>query len=331
MRPSATERMRILVTGASGPYGAHFAKLCLERGHDVFSFRHTERPHDSASLIGIGDRITWARCDVRDSKEVALRIAEWDVQCIAHFAAKPLVRTGPLAAEQVFSVNCGGTAALLEAASRAAKRANFLHVSTDKVYGDAGDRPYTERMPLLGCGVYEASKVAAEAVCRAYRTSGAVPNLVVARSCNIIAIADLNWRLVSNTVRQFLCGAPAKVYTRNQFVREFIHVADAVEALYTLMLRADEYAGQAFNVGSGEQLTQEQVIEHIHSRHFPLGYVARTEPPDIGAVEIPYQRLDSTKIHETLGWYPSRSFANAVQDVVDWWRTNSDLAPWSLL
>lgn len=332
MRPSASERMRVLVTGASGPYGAHFARLCLERGHDVFSLRHTDRPRDSASLIGVGDKITWARVDVRDSKEVALRLAEWDVQHVAHFAAKPLVRTGPLAAEQVFSVNAGGTTALLEAVRQVGRRVNFLHVSTDKVYGDAGDRPYTEEMPLLGCGVYEASKVAAEVACRAYQASGAVPNLVVARSCNIIAPADLNWRLVSNTIRQFLCGMPAKVYTSNQFVREFIHVEDACEALLLLMLRADEHGGQAFNVGSGMQLTQEEMIEYIRSTHFPEGRVDRVPAPDIGAVEIPYQRLDTAKIKRVLGWRASEwSVKTAVDEVVSWWRAHAELAPWSLL
>lgn len=333
MRPSSTERMRILCTGASGPYGAHFAKLALSKGHDVFSFRHTERPRDSASLLGIADQITWARVDIRDAREVGLRLAEWDIQAIAHFAAKPLVRTAPLAPEQVFSVNAGGTVALLEAAKAMAPRRkiNFLHVSTDKVYGDAGDRPYTEDTPLLGAGVYEASKVAAEVACRAYQASGAVPNLVVSRSCNVVAVADLNWRLISNTTRQFLCGVPAKVYTQGQFVREYMHVEDAVEAQFLLMMRADEYAGQAFNIGSGHQMTQEEAIAHIRDRHFTDGHVIRVDPPNIGAIEIAYQRLDTTKIQRALGWTPQRTLDSAIADVVAWWKEHRELASWSLL
>jgi nucleoside-diphosphate-sugar epimerase len=325
--------MRILCTGASGPYGAHFAKLCLERGHDLFSIRHLDRPRNSATLLGIADQITWASGDIRDSGFLSLLMAEWDIQAVVHFAAKPLVRVGTLVAEPMFDVNVGGTVSLLEAVSKiAAKRkVHFLMISTDKVYGNAGDVPYTEDMPLNGASIYEASKVAAEAACRAYQAHGLVPHLVVSRSCNVIAVADLNWRLIPNTVRQFLCDVPAKVYTKGQYVREYMHVEDACDAQYLLMMRADEYAGQAFNIGSGRQWTQEQAINYIRAVHFPEGKITRIDPPGHHLVEIAYQRLDTTKIRQALGWTPSRTVEQGVEDVVTWWKARRELAPWSLL
>ncbi len=333
MRPSRTERMRILVTGATGPYGAHFAKLCLERGHDVFSIRHLQKPNDSASLLGIADKVTWATGDIRDSGFLALLLADFDIQAVAHFAAKPLVRVGTLIAEPIFSVNAMGTVALLDAVKQVAakRRVHFLYCGTDKEYGNAGDVPYTEDMPLLGSSIYEASKIAGDVACRAYQSHGLVPHLVVSRSCNVVAPADLNWRLIPNTVRQFLCGVPAKVYTKGQYVREYMHVEDAVEAQYLLLMRADEYAGQAFNIGSGHQWTQEQAIEHIHREYFPDGIVSRVDPPDHHFVEISYQRLDTTKIRRALGWAPERTVEQAVADVVGWWREHRSLASWSLL
>ncbi len=325
--------MRILVTGATGPYGAHFARYCITKGHEVFSIRSRERPRDSASLLGISDKITWTKGDIRDSRFLALVIAENDIQAVAHFAAKPLVRVGALIAEPIFDVNTAGTVALLEAVKQvtAKRKVLFLYVSTDKAYGNAGDVPYTEDTPLLGSSVYEASKVAAEVACRAYQSHGLVPHLVVSRSCNVVSLVDLNWRLIPNTVRQFLSDVPAKIYSKGQYVREYMHVEDAVEAQYLLMLRADEYAGQSFNIGSGEQRTQEDVIEHIHKVHFPNGQVMRIDPPDHHFVEISYQRLDTTKIRKALGWTPSRTFESAVADVVGWWREHQTLAPWSLL
>lgn len=325
--------MRILVTGATGPYGAHFARLCLEKGHEVFSIRNRERPRDSASLLGIADKITWTKGDIRDSHFLSLVLAENDIQAIAHFAAKPLVRVGTLVAEPIFDVNTMGTVAILDATKQVAakRKVHFLYVSTDKVYGNAGDVPYTEETPLLGSSIYEASKVAGEIACRAYHAHGLVPHLVVSRSCNVISLVDLNWRLVPNTVRQLLCDVPAKIYTRGQYVREYMHVDDACEAQYLLLMRADEYAGQAFNIGSGEQRTQEQIIEHIHKVHFPGGRVMRIEPPDHHFVEISFQRLDTTKIRKALGWAPKHTVEEAIAEVVGWWREHQALAPWSLL
>lgn len=325
--------MRILVTGASGAYGSCFARLCLEKGHEVFSIRHLQRPQDSASLLGITDKITWATGDIRDSSFLGHCLASWEIQAVAHFAALPLVRLGMLVAEPIFSVNVMGTVALLDAVKQVGMGRDtlFLATSTDKVYGDAGQEPYTEDTPLRGAAVYEASKVAAEAACRAYQTHGFVPNLVISRSCNVVAPADLNWRLISNTVRQFVCGVPAKVYTSHQPVREFIHVEDSVEAQYLLMLRAAEFSGQAFNIGSGHQWTQSEAIEHIHRTHFPDGLVERVAPPPHHRVEIAYQRLDCTKIERALGWRPQRTVEQAVADVVNFWRARPDLARWSML
>lgn len=334
MRPSTSEKLRVLVTGSSGPYGAHFAKLCLDKGHDVFSIRHLQRPHDSASLLGITDKITWATGDIRDSKFLAHVAASWDIQAVAHFAALPLVRTGTVVAEPIFDINTMGTVALLDAVKQlvaGGKKVLFLQISTDKVYGDAGDQPYTENTPLLGSSVYEASKVAAEAACRAYQSQKLVPDLVVSRSCNIVASGDLNWRLISNTARQFLCHVPAKIYTNGQFVREFIHVEDAIEAQYLLMLRADEYRGQAFNIGSGHQWTQEECVIHMRDTHYPDGHIVRVDPPDHHRVEIFYQRLDCAKIEKALGWKPKRTVPEAVADVVQFWREHTDIAPWSML
>ena len=333
MRPSQSEKMRILVTGATGPYGAHFSKFCLERGNDVFSIQHDTHPHDSASLLGIKDRITWSTGDIRDSNFLALLLAQWDIQAVAHFAAKPLVRTSTVVVEPIFSVNAMGTVALLDAVKQVAakRKVHFLMASTDKTYGHAGDVPYTENTPLMGSSAYEASKIAAEVACRAYHAHGLVPHLVISRSCNVVATADLNWRLVPNSVRALLCGVPAKVYTSGQYVREYMHISDAVEAQYLLLLRADEYHGQAFNIGSGFTATQEQVIEHIHREHFPEGRIERITPPDHHFVEIAYQKLNCDKLKKALGWAPKHTFAEAVTDVVNFWKAHRELAPWSLL
>ena len=283
-------------------------------------------------MLGITDKITWSKGDVQDSDFLSLVLADHDIQAVAHFAAKPLVRTGTLVAQPIFKTNALGTVALLDAVKQvAAKRpVHFLMISTDKVYGDAGDQPYTESMPLMGSSIYETSKISAEMACRAYYTHGLVPDLVISRSCNVIGI-DFTWRLVGNTIRQLLCHVPAKVYTKSQYVREYLDCQSAVEAQYELLLRADEHRGQAFNIGSGEVYTQEEMIEKIRQEHFPEGHVVRVDPPSQHMIEIAYQRLDCSKIQKTLGWKPKRDVGQAIAEVVAWWREHQALAPWSLL
>ena len=332
MRPSKSERMRILVTGASGLYGGYFSKYAMSKGHEVFSVRHSDRPITTATALGIDDKITWARGDICDVNFLSLLLAEHDIQAVAHFAAKPIVRTGTIVAKPIYDINIGGTVALLDAVKQVAARRKilFLMVSTDKAYGDAGDRPYTENMPLNGTSIYETSKIGAEVACRGYFTHGFVPDLVISRSCNVVGV-DFHWRLVGNTVRQLLSGEPAKKYTDNQYVREYLDAESAVEAQYQLLMRADEYRGQSFNIGSGEVFTQEEMIDLIIADHFPGGPVIRIPSPPAHMIEIAYQRMDCTRIQGALGWKPRRSVRAAIADVVAWWREHRALAPWSQL
>ena len=331
MRPSKHERMRILVTGCGGPYAAHFARLCIEHVYDVFSIRRTDKPADAPTLLGIADRITWAYGDVRDADFLLHCLAAWNIQAVAHFAALPIVSTAPAMLQAVWSVNCAGTVALLDAIRQYRPETLMLYVSTDKALGHQGDRPYTEDMAPKPEAAYDASKYAAEIACRSYQTMGYVPNIVVTRSCNIIASADMNWRLVPNSIRQCMTGVPMKVYTKGQWSREFIAVEDAVEAQLTCLLRADETPGEIFHIGSGVQMTQEGVIEYIKTKHFPDAHVIRVEPPPYSKIEIPYQALDSTKIRQRHGWAPLISVTRAIDNVTIWWRAHAALAPWSLL
>ncbi len=334
MRPSPSERLRVFVSGCSGVFGSHFAKHLLDQGHEVFSIRRTERPNNSAKLLGIEDKINWMRGDIRDSALLKELLATWDIQHVAHFAALPIVRTGTLIAEPIFSTNVMGTVAVLEAVKSmvaGGRKVHMLYVSTDKALGYAGDRPYTEDMPLKGEGLYEASKAMGEMACRSFHAQGYIPHLVVTRSCNVIATADLHWRLLPCSVRTFMTDKPARVFTQGQYIREFIAVEDAVRAQWMCLLRADETPGETFHIGSGKQAAQEEVITHIRDNHFPEGIITRVDPPSYHRIEIPYQTLDSSKIRERHGWKPEVSFEDAVANLVAWWKQHENLAPWSML
>ena len=319
------------MTGATGPYGAHFAKFCLDQGHEVFSIRRSRRPHDAASLLGLTDQISWIDGDIRDRELLEHCLADWRVQAAAHFAALPIVSTAPYMLQALWAVNVDGTLALLDAIHHVNPEILTLFVSTDKALGHAGDTPYTEEMRAVPTAPYDTSKGVAEAICRSYQAMGYIRNLAITRSCNIIASGDLNWRLIPNTIRQFLSHVPAKVYTKGQWVREFIAVEDAVEAQFLCLLRADEKPGETFHIGSGFQWTQEQAIGYIRENHFPAGVVIRVEPPPHHKIEIPYQRLDCSKIEKQYGWRAKVPVPTAVDNLVAWWREHANLASWSML
>lgn len=325
--------MRYLVTGATGAFGANMAKLLLENGHEVISILHDEGPTNTAKLLDVYDKITWTRGSILEERFCKRVIADYGVDSIIHFAALPLVQVATRTIVPIFQVNLMGTINLLEAVKEnawASKNIRFVYVSTDKVYGDAGNVPYTEDMPLNGLAPYDCSKACADLTTQTYAVSGFIPQTVIARPCNIIAPGDLNFgRILPRIIIPCLRGeSPNLYYTK--YKREFIAVRDAVEAIYTidqnLKLNPDKIHGRAFNVGSGNQRSLEQVVETIF-KHFPNTKPTWTDPPAISRVEIPFQALNTKRIFEATGWKAKISFEEAIDNLIKWWKSNWEKLP----
>lgn len=135
--------MRILVTGASGFLGSHFASVAVSRGHHVVAaVRRTDPRIDGSQRV----------MDVFDPTPEDIS----DVDAIVHFAA---VTAG--AAERFYLLNAHGTLRLFEAARNAGIR-RFVHVSSVSVYGSDGR---LERRPRYR-GAYAGSKAVADELIR---------------------------------------------------------------------------------------------------------------------------------------------------------------------
>jgi CDP-glucose 4,6-dehydratase len=323
--------VRILVTGASGFVGGHLSKHLLDRGNSIVSIAHDSVRVNTSALLGIEDKIDWAHGDITNYDFVKRVVADYEVEQIYHLAALPIVRVAHRTTIPIFEANVMGSVALFEAAKEqhlSGYPMSVLYVATDKVYGDAGPRPYKEEDPLNGLGIYESSKACSDLLARAYHHNFGI-RIVVARPCNIFGTADLNSRLIPNSIRRCLLGLSPVIYEGNSYVREFVYTTDACEAMISLMEHVNDFAGSAFNIGSGFHFNQEEVISSILKR-FPKIKPEYRKPQTYMAREIPYQRLDSTKIEEVIGWRAKVSFEDGLDKVISWWKEHTDLIRYGL-
>jgi len=335
---------RVLVTGATGFIGGHLAKHLLERKETVVGILHDIKPFYTANLLGIDDKVIWAKGDITDGEFVKRVVAEYEVEKIYHVAALPIVRVGTKTTVPIFQANTMGTLNIFEAAKEhklSGYDVHVLYMSTDKVYGHGGYKPYLEGSPLNGYGIYECSKACGDLIARAYFFNYDVKTVIV-RGSNIYGPADLNSRIIPNTIRRCLRGLSPLVYKGITYVREFTHVDDACRAIVTLMegipkicaygdLDPDNPESRhlitnklAFNVGSGVSKDQQETISEI-LKHFPGMKPTYVDPQPYMAKEIPYQTLDSSKIREAYGWKPQVSFEKGIEGVVAWWRERRDI------
>lgn len=324
----------ILVTGASGAIGSWLAKALLDKGHEVVSILHDNRPFTPSKIIGVHDKISWAHGDLLDESFVKRVVADYAVESIFHLAALPLVQVGTRTTVPIFQTNIMGTVNLLEAVKEnhwAGKNIRFIMMASDKVYGNAGEISYTENMPLNGLSIYDCSKACADMISRTYATCNFASLVSIARPCNTIIPGDLLnlGRILPRLIIPAIRGDSPGVY-RTEYLREFIWVGDVVDALIALDegLRTDpeRFHGEAFNVGSGQQATLDEIVTLV-MEHFPGIGVDWADPPAISRVEIPFQMLDTTKLKSYTTWKPRYTLINSVRMLIDWTVDHWDSLP----
>ncbi|HMX24205.1 MAG TPA: NAD-dependent epimerase/dehydratase family protein, partial [Blastocatellia bacterium] len=147
---------KLLVTGSSGLIGSEVVEYFCREGRQVYGVDNNMR----ADFFGSGGDTRWNQrrllathanfrhheVDIRDRAGVDELLKTLRPEVIVHTAAQP---SHDLAASRPFDdfdVNAVGTLNLLEATRRHAPEAVFVHMSTNKVYGD---RPNSIRLKEL--------------------------------------------------------------------------------------------------------------------------------------------------------------------------------------
>jgi CDP-paratose 2-epimerase len=140
----------VLVTGSSGLIGSEVVSFFASMGYAVHGLDNNMR----AKFFGAQGDTRWNQkrlqdtfpefshheLDIRDRRGVIALVKAICPDVIVHTAAQP---SHDLAAEipfDDFDVNAVGTLNLLEAARKTCPEVPFVHLSTNKVYGDAPNR-----------------------------------------------------------------------------------------------------------------------------------------------------------------------------------------------
>ena len=141
---------KLLVTGSAGLVGSEVALYFEQRDWEVVgvdnNFRRTffgadgDTTGNQQNLQTLANRYTHHDLDVRDREGIDRLFESVQPDLVVHAAAQP---SHDYAADHPvldFEVNAGGTLNVLEAARRHAPDAVFVHLSTNKVYGDGPNR-----------------------------------------------------------------------------------------------------------------------------------------------------------------------------------------------
>lgn len=314
------ENRRVFVTGATGLLGAWLCEELLARGAEVVCLVRDWVPGTHFARVDLMARATIVRGDLDDHPLLVRALNEHEIDSIFHLGAQTIVGVASRHPLSTFEANVRGTWNLLEAARMCGPRIQRVVVaSSDKAYGEQAVLPYTEATPLQGRFPYDVSKSCADLIALSYFHTYKLP-VAITRCGNLFGGGDLNFnRLVPGTIKSALKGESPIIRSNGLYVREYFYVRDAVDAYLALAERVPEFAGQAFNFGSGETLTVLDMVQRILEAMGKTSIVPTVLNQAVH--EIPEQALDCTKAERVLGWTPRHRVDAGLRETVAWYET----------
>jgi CDP-paratose 2-epimerase len=146
--------LRVLVTGSGGLIGSEAALHWLKDGANVYGIDNNTRMSlfgkngDVTKVItnlSTHDKYKHIHASITDRDAMMAVIRDVEPEVIIHAAAQPSHDKAADIPFEDFSINAVGTLNMLEATRQHAIKSVFIHVSTNKVYGDAPNHiPLTE-------------------------------------------------------------------------------------------------------------------------------------------------------------------------------------------
>ena len=205
---------------------------------------------------------TFIKGNVGNKELVEHLIQKYSFDAVFHFAAQSHVDNSFENALSFTMDNTHATHVLIEACRRHIPNVEFIHFSTDEVYGESKtDVPFTEVEGVLRpTNPYSASKAAAEMIVRSYIESFGM-NIKIIRCNNVYGPNQYPEKLIPKFKRLLKEGKKCTIHGKNcaNIKRAFMHVEDVVDAVEIVWKKGT--AGDIYNIASDDELT---VIEVTH-------------------------------------------------------------------
>ena len=348
---------KILVTGAGGLIGSEVVLFFIQKGMEVIGIDNNMRQ----VFFGEKGDTTWNisklekehanftnyNIDIRDRNTIAKFILEIQPDAIVHTAAQPSHDLAASMPFEDFDVNAVGTLNLLEATRRYNTSVPFVHLSTNKVYGDNpnflnltesetrfdyADTSYlngiNESFSIDQCkhSLFGASKVASDILVQEYGRYFNMPTCCLRGGCltgpnhSGVELHGFLSYLIKCNVQEI----EYKIYGyKGKQVRDNIHSFD-VARFIDLFIQNPKVAA-VYNIGGGREnsisiLEAFKLIESISKKPMKFTYVEENRIGD----HICYIS-DLSKIKEDYPtWGITKDLKTTFQEIYASWRSKEN-------
>lgn len=334
----ASDRSKVLVTGATGAVGPRVVQALHDAGYCIRTLSLDDPP---AGLLP--DGVMACRGDVTDT--VAVGTAMQGIKAVIHMAALLHIVNPPAALRDKYErINVGGTATVAHAAVKAGVKRLVLF-STIAVYGNTPGQILTEDSPPQPDTFYAQTKLAAERIVLGARCADGQPLGTVLRLGTVYgARIKGNYRRLARALAQSRFVPVGDGRNR----RTLVYDRDVARAAL-LAMHQPAAAGQVYNVSDGQIHLLHEIITTICEAlsrtpprlSMPIGpvrlvagvvedgarLIGRQSPIGRATIDkyIEDIAVDSSRIQTELGFVPQYDLKAGWREAIEEMRRNGEL------
>jgi UDP-glucose 4-epimerase len=281
----------------------------------------------SAARSSSAGKLSFHRTDIRSSG-VAELIERHRPEVVFHLAAQVDVRRSIADPVRDAMVNVVGTLNLLQACAHARVRKLVFASSGGCIYGEPDD----DRLPVTEDQVHRPEAmpespygVSKKVVLDYLRYFKAVPGLdftalalsnVYGPRQEPAGEAGLEGQVVAIFCRRMLARRPCTIYGDGTQTRDFVYVADVVEAFAAAR---DGASGELVNVGTGRELSVNELHAKLAAK---TGLAVEPSHAPTRPGELRRSVVDPSKAAAVLGWTPRCDLDEGLEETVAWFKAN---------
>ena len=254
----------VLVTGGCGFIASNFLNIMKERYPEI-KFVNLDKLDYCSNMFNVKPGVsTFVKGDICDEDLIGYLIKQYDFDSVFHFAAMSHVDNSFNEPKKFTLNNAYGTHVLLDKFREIKPNVEFIHFSTDEVYGESNtDVPFTESTGILKpTNPYAASKAAAEMIVQSYIDSYKM-NIKTIRCNNVYGPNQYPEKLIPKFKLALRNGEMCTIhgFKSANIKRAFMHVNDVVDAVEIVWKRGNP--GEIYNIASDDEISVLDVTKLI--------------------------------------------------------------------
>lgn len=313
--------MRVMVTGAAGFVGIHFVDALKRTFGASVEVLLTALSGERHPVLGVLEAM-----DVTDRGDIDKTVAAFaptHVMHLAGIAASPTATDSP---DNAWAVHLDGALNLSRSIMTHAPDAWLLHVGSGMAYGSSAKvgTPLDENALIAPFDEYSASKAAADLALGALAGQGL--KCLRLRPFNHTGSGQTSAFVAPSFALQFArieagLADPIVMVGNLDAQRDFLDVRDVAQAYVSLIEHSETLSsGEIFNIASGLPFRVQDIFDHFLA-HCRVDVKVETDPARLRPSDLPFLVGDATKLRQTVGWKPSISLDEMLNQVLEDCRT----------